>query len=77
LSGIQLAALASLSRDTKDIPVILISGNVNREEIDSAMKLCNIRRYFEKPVDPEALINEVRSVFDPGETKCCPETRAH
>ena len=63
LNGIQLAALINLSAETKKIPLILISGNVNHEEIREAMKICNIQRYFEKPVDPHELIAEVRSVL--------------
>jgi DNA-binding response OmpR family regulator len=68
LTGIQLAALINLSEETRKIPIVMISGNVNSEEIKEAVKVCNIRKYFAKPVDPQELVSEVRAILSgPGQ----------
>ncbi len=63
LTGIQLAAFVNLSQETKKIPIIIISGNVNQEEITDALKICHVLKYFSKPVDPLELINAVNSIL--------------
>lgn len=61
--GVQLVELINSSIEMKDVPLILIVGLINQKELESAMKICNIIRYFERPVNPQELISEVRSVL--------------
>ena len=59
----QLGAIANYSPRMRETPVILIAGKINRDELNAAMKICNVIRHFERPVDPVELVSEVRSAL--------------
>jgi two-component SAPR family response regulator len=63
LRGIQLAAMVNMTEDTRHIPMVLISGIMNKDEIADAMQRCNIRHFIEKPVNPSELLTVIHSIL--------------
>jgi len=54
MSGIELQRL--INRDSPRLPVIFVSGDATRADMDAAMAAGAID-FLRKPVDPEALLN--------------------
>jgi CheY-like chemotaxis protein len=62
-SGLQTLAGIKNSSKTYDLPVIVISGSVDKDMPDKAMK-AGAARYVEKPIDPSMLLQIIREVME-------------
>jgi two-component system, cell cycle response regulator DivK len=61
-SGFKVANELMANPKTKDIPVIAITGVFTRQEHKLLMKICNIREYLTKPIDPLDIISRVENI---------------
>jgi DNA-binding response OmpR family regulator len=62
ISGIQVAALLKMKSSISKTPILLMSAFYNEQELNDAMKICNIKKFFKKPIDPAELIEEVNLI---------------
>ncbi len=67
LSGVQTAALIRLKPEISYFPIIMMSGFYDEEEVKNAMKTCNIKKIFKKPVDPQELIDQIELTLEENE----------
>jgi CheY-like chemotaxis protein len=62
-SGLNTLAAIKNSSKTNDIPVIVISGSLDKELPDKVAK-GGAARFLEKPVDPSMLLQVIREVME-------------
>ena len=62
-SGFKVADELRLTKATKDIPVIAITGVFTKEEHKLLMKVCNIRESLIKPIKPLDVINKIENIL--------------
>ncbi|MFC1852806.1 response regulator [candidate division CSSED10-310 bacterium] len=64
-SGVRAFRNIQESPDTKDIPVVIITGIAKdfRQFIHSRKKVEPPAAYFEKPIDKDALLNKVKEIL--------------
>jgi CheY-like chemotaxis protein len=61
-SGFKIADELMENPNTKDIPVIAITGVFTRQEHRLLMKICNIRECLTKPINPSDIIDKVEKI---------------
>jgi CheY-like chemotaxis protein len=53
----------SNSKDYREIPVIIISGNVSKEDLKKELPFFNLDNFIEKPFNVETITSKVKEVF--------------
>lgn len=64
-SGFKVANEFMQNTNTKNIPVIAITGIFAEEEINLLSKICNIKEYLTKPINPLDIISRIESICKP------------
>ncbi len=64
MSGSQLCEAIRKSERFADMPVVLMSGSVDRGELDAIAAHSRASAVVSKPIDPEKLANTVRALLD-------------
>lgn len=62
MDGFQVCEKLKAQEETKEIPVIFISGNSGQEEVDAGMALGAVNYLF-KPIEAEKLIEAVKQII--------------
>ncbi len=73
-TGIQLFVRLKGDKETKDIPLIMVTGikeqlNIDWQEIVSKMKARAPEGFVEKPIEPAHLLNVIEDVLSKGEER--------
>jgi DNA-binding response OmpR family regulator len=64
-SGFSVANELMENANTKNIPVIAITGIFAQDEISLLSKICNIKEYLTKPINPLDIISRIESICKP------------
>jgi CheY-like chemotaxis protein len=64
-SGFKVANELMENKNTKNIPVIAITGIFAKDEINLLSKICNIKEYLTKPINPLDIISRIENICKP------------
>ncbi|MFH1855752.1 MAG: response regulator [Candidatus Omnitrophota bacterium] len=62
MSGFEIAEKLSNDKETAHIPIIGITGFYTEREYHLPIKMCGIKKYLLKPVEPQELISEIEKL---------------
>ena len=63
MSGLQVLSALKESELTRDIPVIIVSGNTSDSDVSAGLGL-GASRYIKKPFEHETVLNNVKQVLE-------------